>query len=144
MQRAVKVMIPGAHFPTLTPAEQAVEYEGTAMEFDMNHKSLDGTIRRGVPHPPHVGEGICFVCESDSIDDPDHGGLWTTLKLWNRWSGGTTRTNMIVKPRCNFSPSCRSSKLAVHHRQALCSMKTHPPSNLRSNFLGGSPGSGRT
>ena len=50
MQRAVKVMIPGAHFPTLTPAEQAVEYEGTAMEFDMNHKSLDGTIRRGVPH----------------------------------------------------------------------------------------------
>ena len=52
----------------------------------MNHKFGRHAKAWG---PPHVGEGIRFVCESDSIDDPDHRGLWTTLKLWNRWRHDT-------------------------------------------------------
>ena len=56
------------------------------MEFNMNHKFGRHAKAWG---PPHVGEGIRFVCESDSIDDPDHRGLRTTLKLWNRWRHDT-------------------------------------------------------
>lgn len=52
----------------------------------MNHKFGRHAKAWG---PPHVGEGIRFVCESDSIDDPDHRGLRTTLKLWNRWRHDT-------------------------------------------------------
>ena len=86
MQRAVKVMIPGTHFTTLTSAEQAVEYQGTAMEYDKNHKFGRHKKAWG---DPHTGEGIRFVCESDAFDDPNHRGLWTTLTLWNRWRHDT-------------------------------------------------------
>jgi len=86
VQRAVKVMIPGTHFTTLTSAEQAVEYQGTAMEYDKNHKFGRHKKAWG---DPHTGEGIRFVCESDAFDDPNHRGLWTTLTLWNRWRHDT-------------------------------------------------------
>ena len=36
--RAVKVRVPGKHFPALTPTEQKEQYEGSAVEFTERHK----------------------------------------------------------------------------------------------------------
>ena len=36
---AVKVNVPGKHFPQLQPAEHKVDYEGTAVEYKERHSS---------------------------------------------------------------------------------------------------------
>ena len=82
VQRAVKVNVPGRHFPQLQPAEQAVLYEATAVDFAERHKFEKHLKAWGAAH---TGPGIRFVCVSDAVDDPDHKGFWTTLSLWNRW-----------------------------------------------------------
>jgi hypothetical protein len=90
VQRAVKVMVPGKHFPQLQPSEQKVDYEGTATEYADRHKfEKHGKAWGGA----HTGPGIRFVCMSDAIDDPDHRGFWTTLSLWNRWRHHTYKDN---------------------------------------------------
>jgi hypothetical protein len=80
--RAVKVQVPGKHFPSLTPTEQKEMYWGTAIEYTERHSFPAFLKGWGVAHK---GPGIRFLCESDVLDDPDHKGFWTTLGLWNRW-----------------------------------------------------------
>ena len=82
VDRAVKVLVPGKHFPQLTSAEQNVYYEGTAVEHGLRHPF---GLHRKAWGAAHTGEGIRFVCIADAIDDPDNKGHWTTLKLWNSW-----------------------------------------------------------
>ena len=82
VDRAVTVGVPGKHFPQLSPAEQRIDYEGTAVEYAPRHKF---SVHRKAWGPAHTGEGIRFVCTTDAIDDPDDKGHWTTLALWNRW-----------------------------------------------------------
>lgn len=82
VKRAVKVKVPGKHFPGLQPAEQKVEYEATAVDYAERHKFTQHLKAWGAAH---TGPGIRFTCVSDAIDDPDHKGFWTTLTLWNRW-----------------------------------------------------------
>ena len=84
--RRVKVLVPGKHFPNLEAAERRQEYSGEAVEFAERHSFQRHLQAWGAPH---TGPGIRFVCESDSIDDPDHKGFWTTLALWNRWRHDT-------------------------------------------------------
>ena len=79
--RAVKVRVPGKHFPALTPTEQKEQYEGSAVEFTERHKFP--AFLRGWGNA-HTGPGIRFICASDVLEDPDHKGFWTTLGLWNR------------------------------------------------------------
>jgi hypothetical protein len=90
VQRAVKVSVPGKHFPQLQPSEQKVDYEGTAVEFAEKHKFPKHGKAWGAEH---TGPGIRFVCTSDALDDPDHRGFWTTLSLWNRWRHLTYKDN---------------------------------------------------
>ena len=82
VDRAVKVMVPGRHFPQLEESEQRVNYEGTAVEHRQRHAF---GIHRKAWGAAHTGEGIRFVCTADAIDDPDNNGHWTTLGLWNKW-----------------------------------------------------------
>ena len=86
VDRAVKVDVPGKHFPQLQAAEQKIEYAGTAVEYAERHKF---GLHRKAWGPAHIGEGIRFVCTADAIDDPDDKGHWTTLTLWNRWRHNT-------------------------------------------------------
>ena len=88
--RAVKVDVPGKHFPTLQTAEQKQMYSGTAVEYSERHQ-FDRHLKAW--GAAHRGPGIRFVCESDAIDDPDHKGFWTTLALWNRWRHDTYKDN---------------------------------------------------
>ena len=90
VERAVKVKVPGKHFPALNPAEKKENYEGTAMEYTERHKFLQHVTGWG---NAHTGPGIRFVCVSDALDDPDHKGFWTTLGLWNRWRHETYKDN---------------------------------------------------
>ena len=84
--RSVKVSVPGKHFPQLQAAEQRAFYDGTAMEFAERHTSSYKFERHQKAWgAAHSGPGIRFVCESDTVDDPDHKGFWTTFALWNRW-----------------------------------------------------------
>ena len=71
VDRAVKVGVPGKHFPQLQPAEQKIDYDGTAVEFAERHKF---GIHRKAWGAAHVGEGVRFVCTADAIDDPDDKG----------------------------------------------------------------------
>ena len=86
VDRAVKVDVPGKHFPQLTTAEQKLDYEGTAVEHGQRHAF---GLHRKAWGSAHTGEGIRFVCMSDAIDDPDNKGHWTTVELWNRWRHNT-------------------------------------------------------
>jgi hypothetical protein len=38
VSRAVKVSVPGKHFPQLEAAEQKIDYDGTAVEYAERHK----------------------------------------------------------------------------------------------------------
>ena len=82
VDRAVKVMIPGRHFPGLEAAEQRVDYEGTAVEYVQRHTFGRHLKAWGAAQ---TGPGIRFVCTADAIDDPDNIGHWTTLGLWCKW-----------------------------------------------------------
>ena len=55
VERAVKVNVPGKHFPGLHPAEQKIDYEGTAVEFAHRH-ALPRHLRAW--GAPHTGPGI--------------------------------------------------------------------------------------
>ena len=70
--RKVEVEVPGKHFPGLQPAEQRNDYKGTAVEYTERHKFERHVKAWGIAH---TGPGIRFVCESDTIDDPDHKGF---------------------------------------------------------------------
>ena len=63
----------------------------TAVEYLRSGTPLSGTPRRGARRT-QSGPGIRFACTSDAIDDPDHKGFWSTLRLWNRWRHGVTTT----------------------------------------------------
>ena len=89
-ERAVKVNVPGKHFPALTQSEQAKHYEGTAMQYEARHKFPRHLKAWG---QPHTGPGIRFTCMSDALDDPDNRGYWTTLALWNKWRHHTYKDN---------------------------------------------------
>ena len=89
-ERAVKVLVPGKHFPALQPSEQKVNYEGTAVEFKERHTFARHSKAWGAAQ---TGPGIRFTCVSDAIDDPDNKGFWTTLALWNRWRHDTYKDN---------------------------------------------------
>jgi hypothetical protein len=88
--RRVKVNVPGKFFPGLQPSESAVDYEGTAVESAERHSFSRHVKGWGAAH---TGPGIRFICRSDTIDDPDHRGFWTTLSLWNRWRHNTYADN---------------------------------------------------
>ena len=90
VNRAVKLKVPGRHFPGLQPAEQKAFYDGTAAEFAERHKFK---IHLKAWGGAHTGPGVRFVCDSDALDDPDHRGFWTTLALWNRWRHDTYKDN---------------------------------------------------
>ena len=90
VSRAVKVDVPGKHFPQLTGAEQNASYTGTAVEFTERHTFARHLKAWGAPH---TGPGIRFICYSDAIDDPDHKGFRTPLWLWNRWRHETYKDN---------------------------------------------------
>ena len=68
VSRAVKVDVPGKHFPQLTGAEQNASYTGTAVEFTERHTFARHLKAWGAAH---TGSGIRFICDSDAIDDPD-------------------------------------------------------------------------
>ena len=55
VDRAVKVDVPGKHFPQLQAAEQKIDYAGTAVEYAERHKF---SIHRKAWGNAHVGEGI--------------------------------------------------------------------------------------
>ena len=59
--RSVKVQVPGKHFPGLSPAEQKVFYEGTAVDYAERHKFAVHHKAWGMAH---TGPGIRFVCRS--------------------------------------------------------------------------------
>jgi hypothetical protein len=59
VQRAVKVNVPGKHFPQLQPAEQKVDYEGVATEFSEKHKFAQ--------HAKAWGIQICMSSTSDAM-----------------------------------------------------------------------------
>ena len=80
--RRVKVDVPGKHFPQLQPAEQAMAYPGTAVEYQERHVFPRHVKAWGAAH---TGPGMRLICDSDALDDPDNKGYWTTLALWNRW-----------------------------------------------------------
>ena len=63
IKRAVKVNVPGKHFPGLQPAEQKVAYEGTAVDYAERHKFTQHLKAWGAGH---TGPGIRFTCVSDS------------------------------------------------------------------------------
>ena len=66
VSRAVKVDVPGKHFPQLTGAEQNASYTGTAVEFTERHTFARHA--KGLGRPAHCGPGIRFICDSDAID----------------------------------------------------------------------------
>ena len=90
--RAVKVKVPGKHFPQLTASEQKELLEGTVCEYAERHKF---ELHRKAWGQAHTGPGIRFICVSDAIDDPDHKGFWTTLALWNRWRHETYKDDRV-------------------------------------------------
>ena len=90
IERAIKVMVPGKHFPSLQPSEQKIFYEGAAVEYTERHKFSQHLKAWGAAH---TGPGIRFTCMSDGIEDPDCKGFWTTLSLWNRWRHDTYKDN---------------------------------------------------
>ena len=110
VDRAVKVDVPGKHLPQLTPAEQKLDYEGTAVEHGQRHTF---GLHRKAWGAAHTGEGIRFVCKSDAIDDPDNKGHWTTLELWNRWRHNTFKDRRDDE-LSSTSTSCR--RMALHLR----------------------------
>ena len=94
VDRAVKVNVPGKHFPGLTPSEQKQDYEGTAVEYRERYKFEKHLKAWGVAG---TFPGIRFICRADAIDDPDHKGFWTTLSLWNRWRHDTYKDNRAAE-----------------------------------------------
>ena len=64
VSRAVKVDVPGKHFPQLTGVEQNVSYTGTAVEFTERHTFARHVKAWGAAH---TGPGIRFICDSDAI-----------------------------------------------------------------------------
>ena len=61
VRRAVKVNVPGKHFPGLQPAEQKVDYEGTAVDYAERHKFSQHAKAWGAAQ---TGPGIRFTCVS--------------------------------------------------------------------------------
>ena len=61
VDRAVKVMVPGRHFPQLEESEQRVNYEGTAVEHRQRHAF---GIHRKAWHRP---EGAKIVLNMDVL-----------------------------------------------------------------------------
>ena len=90
VDRAVVVNAPGRHWPGLTPAQQKQVYPVTAVEYRERHN-----------FPRHIRAwgaagrfpGIRFTCQSDTVEDPDSKGFWTTLALWNKWRADTYADN---------------------------------------------------
>ena len=78
VSRAVKVSVPGKHFPQLEAAEQKIDYSVTAMEFRERYPFERHAKAWGAAH---TGPGIRFISDTDAIDDPDNKGFWTTLAL---------------------------------------------------------------
>ena len=66
VDRAVKVNVPGKHFPGLTPSEQKQDYEGTAVEYRERYKFEKHLKAWGVAG---TFPGIRFICRADAIDD---------------------------------------------------------------------------
>ena len=64
VSRAVKVDVPGKHFPQLTGAEQNASYTGTAVEFTERHTFARHGKAWGAAH---TGPSIRFICDSDAI-----------------------------------------------------------------------------
>ena len=118
-ERRVKVKAPGKFFTTLMAAEQAADYwGGEAVEF-----------RERYNFPRHVkvwgaaGQfpGVCIICRSDAIDDPDYKGFWVTLALFNRWRHDTYKDDRKAEnkqyldklPACvNASPKKKANAAA--------------------------------
>ena len=86
--------MPGKHFPQLQPAEQKVDYEGTAVDFAERHQFAQHAKAWGAAHK---SPGIRSSCTSDAIDDPDNRGFWTTLPLWNRWRHDTYKDDRAAE-----------------------------------------------
>ena len=113
--RCVRVLVPGKHFPNLTPAEQFAFYPGTAVQHAERHAFARHVKAWGAAH---TGPGIRFICESDAIDDPNHGGFWTTLALWNRWRHDTYKNDREAEKQyfdcdCPSGSVCALSALAL-------------------------------
>ena len=64
VSRAVKVDVPGKHFPQLTGAEQNASYTGTAVEFTERYTFARHGKAWGAAH---TGPSIRFICDSDAI-----------------------------------------------------------------------------
>ena len=74
VERAVKVRVPGKHFPSLTPTEQKeLFFDGTAMEFTERHKFAIHNKASGARHTPVPAFGLS--CEFNAVDDPDNRGF---------------------------------------------------------------------
>ena len=116
VKRAVKVECPGKHFPGLTPQEQKLDYQVTAMEFRERYVFERHTKAWG---QAHTGPGIRFVSDSDAIDDPDHKGFWTTLSLWNRWRDQTYRSDREAeKQYLDELPAAPAARAPAAEQQA--------------------------
>ena len=66
VSRAVKVDVPGKHFPQLTGAEQNASYTGTAVEFTERHTFARHLKAWGAAH---TGPGIRFTSPDPSSSD---------------------------------------------------------------------------
>ena len=97
VDRAVKVDVPGKHFPQLTPAEQKLDYEGTAVEHGQRHAF---GLHRKAWGAAHTGEGIRFVCKSDAIDESTR----TTRDIGPRSSYGTAGATIPSRIAATMSP----------------------------------------
>ena len=74
--------MPGKHFPQLQPAEQAVGYEATAVEY-AGRRKFDRHVKTwGAAHTRARASASRASCLSDAIDDPDQNQTGTEL-----WTG---------------------------------------------------------
>lgn len=65
--RRVKVNVPGKHFPQLTAAEQAADYEGTAVEFCERHSfPRHLKARYNAKFRPNVAKQVAAVATNGS------------------------------------------------------------------------------
>ena len=62
----------------------------TAVEYQERHSFERHAKAWGAAHS--VRDRHLIRVHLDAIDDPDHKGFWSTLRLWNRWRHGVTMT----------------------------------------------------
>ena len=92
--RAVKVNVPGKHFPQLQSAEQKVGYEGTAVEFQERHTFQRHAKAWGAAH---TGPGIRFsMCGGHRICMFSHSRV--TLILWCTVDFNFSAVNTVSNP----------------------------------------------